>query len=143
MRDTSVMKGEGTQKICVGIDIVLQRHRPVKYRNENSLITTSTYQHVVLQPPEELVIVYKARAIPFRPFHATIETFKETLRSPSYSLESISIHLTRPSYTSSLVTFENSPFCNFVSQKIGFVSKKPCLTHPSSLTWYKLIYPPE
>lgn len=34
-----------------------------------------------------------------------------------------------------LVTLENSPCSSFVFQKIGFVSKKPCLTQPSSLTW--------
>lgn len=39
------------------------------------------------------------------------------------------------SYSSSLVTLENSPLLSLVSQKMGFVSLKPCLTHPSSLTW--------
>lgn len=48
-----------------------------------------------------------------------------------------------PTYSSALVTFENSPFLSFVSQKMGFVSLKPCLTQPSSLTWYKLMKPPE
>lgn len=46
-------------------------------------------------------------------------------------------------YSNALVTFENSPFSSFVCQKIGFVSMKPCLTQPASLTWYKLMYPPE
>lgn len=46
-------------------------------------------------------------------------------------------------YSSSLVTLVNSPFSSFVFQKIGFVSLNPCLTHPSSLTWYKLMKPPE
>src|SRR6266480_1110926 len=46
-------------------------------------------------------------------------------------------------YSSSEVTLENSPFSNFVFQKIGFISVKPCGTHPSSFTWYKLMEPPE
>lgn len=37
------------------------------------------------------------------------------------------------------VTFENSPFSSFVSQNIGFESMKPCLTHPSCFTWYRLM----
>lgn len=39
------------------------------------------------------------------------------------------------SYSSSLVTLENSPFWSLVSQKRGLVSVKPCLRQPSSLTW--------
>ena len=42
-----------------------------------------------------------------------------------------------PTWLSSLkelVTLVNSPFSSFVFQKMGFVSLKPCLTHPSSFT---------
>lgn len=37
------------------------------------------------------------------------------------------------------VTLENSPFSNFVFQKIGFISSNPWWTQPSSLTWYRLM----
>lgn len=78
-----------------------------------------------------------------RPPHMLIDTWHgNVIRQRPLRARPVNL-TTSPTQSNELVTLENSPFSNLVFQNIGFVSLNPCLTHPDSLTWYKLMNPPE
>lgn len=91
--------------------------------------TTPSYSSVPLFPSLSIFIVMHVSKLLFSfDFSFLLYCFKT---NKHYSVSLL--------YSNALVTFENSPFSSFVCQKIGFVSMKPCLTQPASLTWYKLM----